>query len=138
MNRYRFSPFVFLLALLPFFFACSNDDNNSVPEENVNEQQEMISITGRISLEGTSLSDEEYVINTFFDDTKATDGNFDMVSYSNGLPQLVYVTDASDNIIMMASDCFTKDESVLIDEESTAIALITMYPLFANSFMALL
>lgn len=132
MNRYRFSPFVFLLALLPFFLACSNDDNNSVPEENVNEQQEMISITGRISLEGTSLSDEEYVINTFFDDTKATDGNFDMVSYSNGLPQLVYVTDASDNIIMMARDCFTKDESVLIDEESTAIALITMYPLFAN------
>lgn len=116
---------------IPFFIACSNEDNPvDTPFE---ELQERIPISGNVTINGASLTNEDYTVNTFFDDTKLENGNFKIESYYDNLPQLVYLTNADDNIVMMARDCFEKNEDIEINEESTAIALITMYPLFVNT-----
>lgn len=126
---------VILVSLVCVGFAsCSNDGGDSVLQENEQEEQQgQIPISGIVSIDGNPIEVEGLTVKTFFDDSNLTDGKFEIESFSNNLPQLVYLTDTNDNTIMMARDCFSKNEKIEINEESTALALISMYPLFVNA-----
>lgn len=72
---------------------------------------------------------EKFKVFSLIDESKLTKDGFSVEVFSNNLPQLIYVIDENDNIIMMSHKPIS-DGKVQINEETTALALITMMPSF--------
>lgn len=72
---------------------------------------------------------EKFKVFSLIDESELTKDGFSVEVFSNDLPQLIYVIDENDNIIMMSHKPIS-DGNVQINEETTALALITMMPSF--------
>lgn len=59
------------------------------------------------------------------------DGGFEVKAYDGDFPQLVYLTNGNDDVIMMRRGPVDV-ESMEVNEETTALALATMHPVFAR------
>lgn len=85
------------------------------------------SIRGSVDLEEL----DGLMIQSFVDESQLQQKDFSVDVLVNDLPQLVYVTDENENIRMMARGYF-QDQPAEINAKSSALALISMMPLFIS------
>jgi len=71
---------------------------------------------------------EGLIVRTMIDEQVLDSNEFSVEVLSNGIPQIVYVTDKNDNIFMMTR--INKFGEIQINSETTAIALISIMPSF--------
>ena len=77
-------------------------------------------------------SNESYTIETLISTTTITNNSFSIQSPQDDvLPQLITVNDKNGNTIMMARDFYSSNQPYEINANTTALALITLHPLFA-------
>ena len=122
-----------LLAVLLFVSACSSDDIDKtiVPPSDIKENS-----TTKVEIEVSTSTlnlEDKYAINTILGTTPISETECEIQSVYNDLPQLYFVTDDNDNIILISRKCISKDEKVVINEETTALALATLNPLFVGA-----
>lgn len=112
--------------------SCSSSDNpvNPNPQNPQTQEDETIDVSGSVYIEGNLLQGDNYTINTVVEKTELNDGKFTAKTLDNNLPQVIWVSDKNENILMLAR--FTSGNSIKIDEESTALALVSMCPYFSN------
>ena len=120
------------LLVLPFlFYSCSKSDSNSdeivVDEEPVKE----ISITNQVSFEGGNTDISSFKLLTIEEEQTLGNTEISSKSYACSSPQLMLVTNDNDEIVMMSRGVYADKSQNSIDAKSTAIALVTMHPLFA-------
>lgn len=72
---------------------------------------------------------ENIRISSLIDNVELFDDEFSLEVFSNELPQLIFVTDDNDNVLMMARIC-TSNVDIKIDAKSSVLALISMLPPF--------
>lgn len=72
---------------------------------------------------------EGLTIQSMIDDSELTEEGFSVEVLSNSMPQIIYVTDEENQILMMSYSPVI-DGKIQINEETTALALITMMPSF--------
>lgn len=94
-------------------------------------ENSLTEVNVKVTFNGIAVNKADYKIVSVADESYLPDTEHFTVVF-NDLPQLLYVSDDSDNIIMMARKPITKDQNVIINEESTAIALASLNPLFMN------
>lgn len=77
-------------------------------------------------------SNENFTIETLLSTTTTTTNSFSIQSIQdNVLPQLITISNENGNTIMMARDFYANNQEYEINANSTALALITLHPLFA-------
>lgn len=136
-----------MLLLAAFLFAACGEENNSIIKEDdekneevngneeVNDNEEVLQpgevmVKGSVSGE-TSLAESDLSVQTFWGEAPLADGSFEVKAYDGDFPQLVYLTNGNDDVIMMRRGPVDV-ESMEVNEESTALALATMHPVFAR------
>lgn len=121
----------FLLGFTGCYTNIIDEYGNTSDDSYILDSFEGLDITGTIILnEGTTPS-KDMTIETICETTTSNNNSFTIKSLSCKHPQLVIVRNNLGNIILMARDCYTQGKNVKIDAQSTAIALITLHPLFA-------
>lgn len=80
-------------------------------------------IKGSVELEST----EGISVLSLVGESKLSQEQFSVDVISNNLPQLLFVTDETDNVIMMARGYF-QEKSAEINVQSTALALVSVMP----------
>lgn len=80
-------------------------------------------IKGSVELEST----EDISVLSLVGESKLSQEQFSVDVISNNLPQLLFVTDETDNVIMMARGYF-QEKSAEINVQSTALALVSVMP----------
>lgn len=136
-----------MLLLAAFLLAACGEENNSIIKEDdekneevngneeVNDNEEVLQpgevmVKGSVSGE-TSLAESDLSVQTFWGEAQLKDGGFEVKAYDGDFPQLVYLTNGNDDVIMMRRGPVDV-ESMEVNEESTALALATMHPVFAR------
>ena len=116
--KFRSYFLIILFALL--LGACKEDEENddSDPEISAGE----IYLSGSVTIAGEPVGNGSFTVNDYFSEASVNEGTFDMSTVGwEGLPQLLYVTDDNDNVVMLNKSFDTFKQ---IDEESTAFALL--------------
>ena len=124
--KFRSYFLIILFALL--LGACKEDEENddSDPEISAGE----IYLSGSVTIAGEPVGNGSFTVNDYFSEASVNEGTFDMSTVGwEGLPQLLYVTDDNDNVVMLNKSFDTFKQ---IDEESTAFALLSLNPIFSN------
>lgn len=97
----------------------------SINKDSEDDSIATVTIKGTVDFEDL----EGLMVQSFVDESILSQKDFSLNVISNDLPQLVYVTDKEDNIIMMARGYF-QEQSAEINAQSTALALISMMSAF--------
>lgn len=122
------------LVVLLFVTAC----NTNVIDETIGTPSDMKeNSTTKVKIEvatsALNTSEGKFSINTLLETTPVSETECEIQSVYNDLPQLYFVTDANENIILLSRKCISKDDKVVINEETTALALATLNPLFVGT-----
>ena len=81
---------------------------------------------------GANINTAGYTVVTILDEQPVDGKSFTATAVpSADLPQPVVVCNASGDVVMMSREPYTEGDKAKIDARSTALALATMYPLFA-------
>jgi len=118
------------LCSLFLFTGCYTNILGDSIEPNPNPQLEVkeISINCKLDLDENGVEGLKAV--TLVDEKNLNSTEFNILSLFCDKPQLVFITDSEDNIIMMSRDIYSDKDNINIDAETTAIALVTMHPVF--------
>lgn len=120
------------LAMIIIFISChsevTNDGEPNLPE-NENTSTEVIV---NVNLPDGLKNHHDLTINSLVEDIPFNDEKVVLNSNYNNLPQVLFVTDSEDNILLMSKECINADKIIMMDIESTAMALAALNPLFAN------
>lgn len=130
MNKIHF---LFLCLVSILFYSCSTNiiDETQSSNNQTSGENNFTEVNTRVLVDGVAKNDENLKIISIADESSLSDSEKLTVVY-NDLPQLLYVSDNSDNIYMLARVPINKNKEVVIDEETTAIALASLNPLFTN------
>lgn len=115
--------FIQILAIMAMLIGC----HTNVIDETGNNNNEVRNVVIRGSV---SIDEKELSVQTIMGASRLDGGNFEVPSISNEMPHLLFVDDDNGNTILMARDYYSSEEHINIDAQSTAIALITLHPLF--------
>jgi len=131
-----------LLSLAMIFVSCDeqldnavdNSANNSTEQTSGgNESTEIpLPISAIVTRDGAPLSGGTFKVNTITETLDLPKGSFVIKTVKNKYPQVVWVTDENDRTLLISKGAFTENQAILINEESTALALITMAPVFSS------
>lgn len=121
------------------FYAQVEQDGKHVKEEKVTLVQpaatsgELPSMTLRGTLDfGTSINTTGYTVLTILDAQNVDGNSFSAKTIpSSALPQPLLVCDASGDVVMMSREPYAEGDQAKVDARSTALAVATMFPLFA-------
>lgn len=69
-------------------------------------------------------------VESLYDDVKEVGYDHEINTYESETPQLLIVSDDYYNLIMMSRGLHRKGQNVVIDARSTALALVTLHPIF--------
>lgn len=108
-----------MLFFAMFLVACQDEN-----EENLEQKVDACIVTGSIDI----FSVEGLTINTFVEKKEIKDNKYSVNVLSNDLPQLLFVTNGSDDVVMISRG-FPQSDLKVIDSKSTALALASMHPL---------
>lgn len=125
--------FQFIVVLL-FMTACNTnviDETIGTPSDMKENSTTKVKID--VATSDLDISEGEYAINTLLGTTPLSQTVCEIPSIYNDLPQLYFVTDDNDNIILLSRKCISKDDKITINEETTALALATFNPLFVGT-----
>ena len=114
------SIYLLILSFAIFFVACQNEC-----EENIEQKFNCYMVTGSID----ASKFKGFTINTFMEKKEIKENEYSINVLSNDLPQLLFVTNSSGEVVMMSRG-FPEDDLEVIDSKSTALALASMHPLF--------
>lgn len=106
-------------------------DETLTSNEQISGENNFTEVHTKVLVDDTVLDDPNLKIISIADESYLSESEKLTVVY-NDLPQLVYVSDNSENIFMMARVPINENKEIVIDEETTAIALASMNPLFTN------
>lgn len=129
--------FLIVAGLISLLSACSKDSKEEIivepPTSDVIEDG-IISISVDVDL-GPSLdiSDKNYKALTICEERQLNGvGSLAMQSMKSDNPQLTLIVDDNEQIMLLSRNRFTQDKSAdKIDAHSSALAMVTMHPLFA-------
>ena len=115
--------------------------NNSIDIEKNNCFLQIVSFTedytakasGRIEMNGELFQMKGCSLNTVEGESIPSNGGFSVSVRDNDSPQIIWLTDSEDKILMMARGIFANKSDIKINEESTALALVSIYPDFAGT-----
>lgn len=116
--KYNICILILLFAL--FFVACQDEK-----EENLEQRVDACMVTGSVDV----LSVEGLSINTFVEKKEIKGNEYSINVLSNDLPQLLFVTNSNDDVVMISRG-FPQSDLKVIGSKSTALALVSMHPLF--------
>lgn len=124
---------IVLMIMVCVLNSCNTNiiDETQTSNEQTSGENNFTEVNTKVLVDGTALDDPNLKIISIADESSLSESEKLTVVY-NDLPQLVYVSDNSENIYMMARVPINKNKEILIDEETTAIALASMNPLFTN------
>lgn len=130
----KFTKIIQSLVVLLFVTAC----NTNVIDETIgspSNMKENSTTKVKIEVAASSLDTSEgrYAINTLLGTTPLSETECEIPSVYNDLPQLYFVTDDNENIILLSRKCISKNDKIIINEETTALALATFNPLFIGT-----
>lgn len=128
--------FLIVAGLINLFSACSKDSQGEVVEPPVSDVVEDGLISVKVEIDfGTSsdISNKNYKIATICEEKKLNGmGSLPIQSMKSDNPQLTLIVDNNEQIMLLSRNRFEQDESAnRIDARSSAIAMVTMHPLFA-------
>lgn len=109
------------------FIACSKDNEYTGNNENNEESTESYTTSGQI--EGIDINN--CWLSTTFQEVKLEKNTFKIQSNNNNCVQTFIVRNDKDEILLMARVPLAEGETILIDAQSTALAMITWHPLFS-------
>lgn len=66
---------------------------------------------------------------TIAEQKESIDGYFEMSAIKNGIPQLLFIEDDDENVLMMSRGIYEKGQTVEINAETTTLALVTLHPM---------
>lgn len=97
-----------------------------LPLENSNET-DVARVSGTVALANV----DNLKIETIYENLSLTSSSFSVKAPIDDYPQTIYLTDDNNNVIMLYRDFYSSEKSIIIDENSTALALVTMNPVLA-------
>ncbi len=115
-------------ALVSCHSEVTNENEQNIPE-NENTPTE---ITVNVNLPEELQTRTDLTVNSFAEEVPVSEGSVVINSNYNDLPQILFITDREDNIVLMSKSCIGEDKKISMDIGSTAIALASLNPLFAN------
>lgn len=128
-----FFGFIQVLAVMVALAGChTNVIDETAGGAKFDDEKGVTTINGTIQL-GT-FGEGQYddiIINSLIDDVTLMSQEYSVKVMSNGTPQLLYVTDSNDNI-MMLSRGFSQHDLGEVSAKTTALALVSMQPLFLS------
>ena len=95
--------------------------------------EDAISISGTVVLNGSTVTNGSYSINTILGETELNNSEFTIEASAEDSPQIIWMTDDDDHVLMLFRQEITDGQTIKIDEESTALALISIAPVFTNT-----
>lgn len=119
-----------VLTLLSACYTNVFDETDGEPAEMTGEN-DLTTVTPQVTINGSAVTDASLQLVTIADEMKL-DQNDKVETVLNDLPQLFYVEDESDNIRLIARTPLKAGGTVEVNEETTAMALVTFNALFAN------
>lgn len=84
-------------------------------------------VSGTVALENV----DNLKIETVYENLSLVSSSFSIKAPIDDYPQTIYLTDDNNNIIMLYRDFYSSEKPVVMDENSTALALVTMNPVLA-------
>lgn len=120
------------LIMIPLvLFGCNKSDNRNEDIDEGDIPIKEISIINKISFEGGNSDVNDFNLISLEEEKALNNTEISSKSYTCNYPQLMLVTNGNDEIVMMSRGIYTDNSVNQIDAQSTAIALVTMHPLFA-------
>lgn len=114
--------FLFYLAIILGLVSC-----NSSEEDSKSNKIDVRTISGRVELP-TQYLDDCFVTSLFDEQSISSNGSFKLEANTNGLPEIIYVSDEEDNIYLMSRTVVSSKTDVILNAESTTIAFVTLHP----------
>lgn len=104
------------------------------PIENNNENNDLEFETrlsnGSVSIENGNTSNLS--VASLIDESSLNNGSFSVEVFDNDLPQLLMVTNNNDDVVMLYKGVIPENGNIEINAHSTAIAMLTFNPAFAE------
>lgn len=66
---------------------------------------------------------------TMAEKKESIDADFEISAIKNGIPQLLFIEDDDENVLMMSRGIYEKGQTVEINAETTTLALVTLHPM---------
>ena len=117
------------IALLLGFTACESENVEDVISDALS-LDKTIEVNVSVATDNQSLT--SFVVQTMagMDTVTADSSTVRIKVFDNGKPQIIAITDEDDNLLMMYRAPVTDGQNIVIDAESTTLALATFSPLF--------
>lgn len=123
-----------IVAAMGALVACHENIFDETEDINNDEKENgttYVSVVAEIG--GNVINDSDYSVYTLLDECSLSGAGCEIETIINDLPQFFYVKDNNDQIILVSRTVVSEGATVYVNEESTALALATFNPLFANS-----
>lgn len=104
------------------------DDMESNPNSKPDTKIEEISIKCKLDVTEDYNTDGLIAL-TLVEQKESIDADFEISAIKNGIPQLVFIEDDNENVLMISRGIYEKDQLVEINAETTTLALVTLHPL---------
>lgn len=120
---------ILLVSLCSFilFTGCYTNVIGDGTEPNTNSKPEVKEISINCKLDFGENSTEGLKASTSIDEKELVGSEFKISSLSGEVPMSVFITDESDNIIMVSRELHSEGKNIVIDAISTSISLVTMH-----------
>lgn len=126
--------FIYLLqVLVVLLFATACNTNETVDNPSDVKENSITKVKIEVAASTLNTSEGKFSINTLLETIPVSETECEIQSVYNDLPQLYFVTDENENIILLSRKCISKEDKVVINEETTALALATLNPLFVGT-----
>lgn len=120
--------FIVLLAMFSLLTSCEE------PIENNNENNDLESETrlsnGSVSIENGNTSNLS--VASLIDESSLSNGSFSVEVFDNNSPQLLMVTNETNEVIMLYKGVIPENGNIEINAHSTATAILTFHPALAE------
>lgn len=131
-----------LLSLAMIFVSCDEQLDNAVDNSASNSTEQTsggnestetpLPVNVIVTRDGAPLSGSAYTVNTILAQMKLKAETIDLEVADNEYPQVIWVTDENEQTLLLSRGVFTKDMQIHVNEETTALALLTMAPVFTG------
>lgn len=110
--------------------SCEDKDTDNQDDPVDTPTTEADYLHGQVTINGSPVENGTYTVSDYFSNATPDNGSFDMETVVfEGLPQIMMVTNNEGDIVMLNKSF---DTNKTINEESTALALATLNPLFSK------
>ena len=137
MKKYRLYIIALCVAAMGCLVSCHEniiDDSNKIPEPSTELME--VSITTKINFDDlpqdVDLSTLR-ILSMNGTDCLNLDGSAEIATYEGYLPQVLMLTNAYDEVILMSRADFHSGEEVVLSAHSTAVAFVTMHPALSGA-----